>query len=116
MASNKTRRPALNVDINELDGILNEASERPITQSEGAKLREAIHAMAERLTGELSSEKAKVLFGVDQADTSADGESECVEESHAPAPPKAAKPKGHGRNPASAFRGAKQIPVSNPEV
>ena len=116
MASNKTRRPALNVDINELDGILNEASERPITQSEGAKLREAIHAMAERLTGELSSEKAKVLFGVDQADTSAYGESECAEESHAPAPSTAAKPKGHGRNPASAFRGAKQIPVPNPEV
>ena len=116
MASKKTRRPALNVDINELDSILNQASERPITESEGAKLREAIHAMAERLAGELSSEKAKTLFGVGQ-DADSDESVEAVGEIAQPrAAAAASKSKGHGRNPASAFRGAKQIPVSNPEV
>ena len=45
------KRPRLDIQVEELDQILNEARQGPLSEPQYQKLKTAIHAMAEALLG-----------------------------------------------------------------
>jgi len=45
-----TMRRRIDVNLEELDQIIDRSTQAPLSESEGQKLKTAIHAMAERLS------------------------------------------------------------------
>lgn len=92
------KRRVVEVNLQVLDGIVDAARTRTLSEEEGVTLKTALHDMAQGLMPSLKSEKFNKLL-----------------ERHRPQPPKeeADKPKapGHGRNGAAAFTGATRVPV-----
>jgi hypothetical protein len=52
-----TRRRRVDVNLEELDQIIDRSQRAPLSESEGEKLKTALHAMAERLQQKRSTEK-----------------------------------------------------------
>ncbi len=99
------RRPVIEVNLNELDGIVDAAVERPITTEDAGKLKSALHAMAQLLPPEpRTSEKTAEVLPSDESQAGEVGE------------PKPKKRRGHGRNGASAYTGATQVALKNGEL
>jgi transposase len=95
-----TMRHRINVDLDELDQIIDRSTHAPLSESEGQKLKTALHALAERLAQKRSTEKTKAVLPqnappVDQ-----------------PNPGESAR-HGHGRNGAAAFTGAHRVTVAH---
>jgi hypothetical protein len=93
------KRKLIEVNLEELDRIVEEAATRPLTEVEQAKLKNAIHAMAQKLVPARTSEKIKDIFEKLKSNSKkrAEGESS----------------PGHGRNGAAAYTGAETIEVPN---
>ena len=89
-----TRRRRVDVNLEELDQIIDRSQRAPLSESEGEKLKTALHAMAERLLQKRSTEKTSAVLPPDTAPAGKPDTSESA-------------PAGHGRNPAAAFGGAK---------
>src|ERR1700693_5490741 len=90
-----TMRRRLDVNLEELDQIIDRSTRAPLSQSEGQKLKTAIHAMAERLSSKRTTEKTSAVLPQDAApDKPETGES---------------TPAGHGRRSAAAFSGATRV-------
>jgi transposase len=96
----KRKTPCRPVDVNveELDRIIDDARTAPLSEADSRKLKTALHALAEHLA-ERKTEKTSAVFG----------------DAEAPAPEtlqaKAERASGHGRNGAAAYRGAKRIVI-----
>ena len=90
-----TKRQRVDVNLDELDQIIDRGQRAPLSESEGEKLKTAIHAMAERLQQKRSTEKTSAVLPPDAAPT---GKPDTSESAAA----------GHGRNRAAAFGGAKR--------
>jgi transposase len=93
----KPFRRWIEVNLDELDRIIDRGTNAPLSEADGQKIKAALHAMAERLTGNRSTEKTAAILPK-------------------PAAPVAAKepateepPVGHGRNGAVAFTGADKV-------
>jgi transposase len=95
----KTRR-RIDVNLDELDQIIDRSTRAPLSESEGQKLKTALHAMAERLLGKRSTEKTSALLPRDSAPANQPETGESA-------------PGGHGRNPAVAFRGANKVVIAH---
>jgi transposase len=95
-------RKRVEVNLEELDQIIDRGMRTPLNQSEGQKLKTALHAMAERLSWKRSTEKTSAV--VDQPATGAP-----VEEPNTSAP----APAGHGRHGAAAFTGANRVSIAH---
>ena len=95
-------RSRMDVDLEELDGIIDGALRAPLSESDGRKLKTALHAMAERLVQQRTTEKAKAVLPKPEHLSSSDS---------ADTNDAAPEGKGHGRNGASAFTGAQKISV-----
>ena len=85
------RRRRIEVNLEELDQIIDRGTHAPLSESEGKKLKTALHAMAERLSWKRSTEKTSAV----------------VEQAAAAAPTAKRKPgdttaAGHGRHGAAA--------------
>jgi hypothetical protein len=90
-----TMRRRIEVNLEELDQIIERSTRAPLSESEGQKLKTAIHAMAERLWWKPTTEKTSAFLPQDAApDKSETGES---------------TPAGHGRHNAAAFSGAARV-------
>jgi transposase len=94
---NKAARRRIEVNLEELDRIIDHGTRAPISESDGQKIKAALHAMADRLTPKRSTEKTSAIL---------------------PKPvPKPAAPavgedsSGHGRNGAAAFAGATRVTI-----
>lgn len=98
-----TRRRRIDVNLDELDQIIDRGQRAPLSESEGEKLRTALHAMAERLMQNRSTEKTRAVL---LPDTPPAGKPDASESA----------PAGHGRNPAAAFRGANKVAVPHPAL
>jgi len=98
-----TRRRRVDVNLDELDQIIDRGQRAPLSESEGEKLKTALHAMAERLQQKRSTEKTGAVLPPDTAPAGKPDASESV-------------PVGHGRNPAAAFRGANKVAVAHPTL
>jgi len=90
----------IDVDLDELDQIIDRGTHAPLSESEGKKLKTALHALAGGLAQKRSTEKTKAVLPqnappVDQLD-----------------PGKSAG-EGHGRNGAVAFTGAHRVAVAH---
>lgn len=107
----KGKRKKVEVDVKELDSILDQAVEKPLSQAEADKLRQAIHAMAERiLADQRSSEKLDKMIN-EVADKDADGKPKEVN-LPPPKPPRSNKGPGrHGRTGADAYTAAARVSI-----
>ncbi len=94
-----TMKRRIDVNLDELDQIIDRSTRAPLSESEGQKLKTALHAMAERLVRKRNTEKTSaVLPDAAQAGKPETGES---------------APAGHGRNGAAAFTGANKVAVAH---
>jgi transposase len=98
-----TRRRRVEVNLEELDQIIDRSQRAPLSESEGEKLKTALHAMAERLQQKRSTEKTSAVLPPDTTPTGTSDASESA-------------PAGHGRNPATAFHGATKVAVTHPTL
>ena len=90
-----TMRRRIEVNLEELDQIIDRSTQAPLSESEGQKLKTAIHAMAERLSSKRNTEKTSAVLAQDAVpDKPSAGES---------------TPAGHGRHSANAFSGAARV-------
>ena len=95
------KRPRMEVNLDEPDRVLDHAREVPLSEPDYEKLKSALHALAGMLPQPRLSEKTKAV----------------LEQPETPAPEKDAKPaKGHGRNGAQSYTGAKKIVVTHPTM
>jgi transposase len=115
------------VCMEDLEGILERAKTTPLTEEECAKLHEALETLMylTDLVGNKDttiSRLRKILFGASTEKTrnilaKESGKGETPAEGRPAASPEAQqeeeKPKGHGRNGAAAFTGAKRVPVAH---
>jgi transposase len=101
MKSNSSRS-RMDVNLEELDEIIDGALRAPLSESDGRKLKTALHAMAERLLRQRTTEKTKAVLPKPQRLSHREGD----DADHA-------EPgvKGHGRNGASTFTGAARVTV-----
>jgi transposase len=95
------KRPRMDVNLEELDQIIERGTHAPLSESEGQKLKGALHALAGMLPQPRSTEKTSAVLP--QPET--------------PAPENDAEPaRGHGRNGAESYTGAKKVAVPHPTL
>jgi len=99
------KRRRIDVNLTELDQLLDQAREAPLSEPDCNKIKTALHTLAQLLAPRTTEKTNKVV----QPST--------AEES---APPPSGqnkeKPNGHGRNPASAYTGANKVPIAHAEL
>jgi transposase len=100
----RAQRRRVDVNVEELDRIIDDARSAPLSEADSQKLKTALHALAERLLPHPKTEKTTAVFG--DAETSAPEN-----------PPEEAGPSsGHGRNGAAAYRGAHKIHITHAKL
>jgi transposase len=102
----KKKAPRRRVDVNveELDRIIDDARSAPLSEADSQKLKTALHALAERLLPHPKTEKTNAVFGD-------------VKTSAPENPPAEAGPaSGHGRNGAAAYRGADKVHITHAKL
>jgi transposase len=97
----KARRVRVEVNLGELDQIIERGRQAPLSESDGKKLKAALHAMAERLSSNRSTEKTRAVLEPSQA----------LATTQVPTSTKSPHPAGHGRHSAATFSGAARIAV-----
>jgi transposase len=90
----------VDVNLDELDQIIDRSTREPLSESEGQKLKTALHAMAERLLRKRNTEKTSAVLPPDGTPAGAPETHESV-------------PAGHGRNRAAAFQGANRVAIAH---
>ena len=95
------KRKRVDVNLEELDQIIDRGTHAPLSESEGEKLKRALHALAGMLPAPRTTEKTSRVL--EQPETP-------------PAKTMADPPPGHGRNGASSYTGAKKVAVPHPEL
>ena len=93
-------RRRVDVNLDELDQIIDRSTRAPLSESEGQKLKTALHAMAERLLRKRNTEKTSAVLPPDGTPAGAPETNESV-------------PAGHGRNSAAAFNGANRVAIAH---
>ncbi len=91
-----TMRRRVEVNLDELDQIIDRGTRAPLSESEGLKLKTALHAMAEKLVRKRNTEKTSAVLPPEAAPA---GAAESGESASA----------GHGRHGATAFTGARRV-------
>ena len=96
------KRPRVEVNLGELDQLLDQACEAPLSETDSAKIKNALHTLADVLAARRSSEKTREVAGVS-----------------VPEAPRAVnkedKSAGHGRTAAASYEGARKVAVAHPE-
>lgn len=93
----------MEVNVEELDRILDRATQAPISQSDCQKVKAAVHAMAERLRPKRNTEKTDTILEKPAAAMATAKEQKADE----------AGSSGHGRNRADAFTGASRVAIAH---
>ena len=106
-------RPRIEVNLQELDQVLEEARQAPLSEDDYQKLKTALHALAEWARSR-STEKTKAVLGETEDRSKADADTPGL--SGAPGDKPAGASPGHGRNGAEAFRGAKRVEIAHPKL
>ena len=98
----KSSRRHIDVNVEELDRILDGATQALMSKSDCEKVKAAVHAMAERLRPKRSTEKTSTVVQEPGALASE------------PKPNSGdAAPSGHGRNSAALFTGANRVAIAH---
>lgn len=96
----KRKQRRVQVDLQELDGIVESTRERVLDDKERATLHTALHEMAAHVAARNNTEKTKAVIPGPAEPPPARDRKEPV--------------RGHGRNGADAFTGAERVPVPHP--
>jgi hypothetical protein len=97
----KSFRYRIDVNVEELDRILDEATQTPMTKPDCQKVKAAVHAMAERLRPKRSTEKTSTVIDRPAASPGALQKQNTGDSA----------PSGHGRNSAAVFTSANRVTV-----
>jgi transposase len=89
----------IEVNLEELDRIIDHGTRAPLSESDGQKIKFALHAMADRLTPKRSTEKTSAVLP------------KPAPKSFVPADGEGCSAAGHGRNGAAAFVGATRVTI-----
>jgi transposase len=101
------KRPRVDVNLSELDQLLDQARQAPLSAPDCNKIKTTIHKLVELLTARRrKSEKTRTVVDAAGTDAAA-GESP---------DPTEKKSNGHGRTPASAYADATRVPVPHPNL
>jgi transposase len=106
---NEMKRARRRVDVNlqELDEVLDQARQAPLSEPDYQKLKGALHTLVELLAFSRSTEKTStVLAEIPGAAPSQEGSSETQQHSRV----------GHGRNSAAAFTGAEKVSIRDTKL
>ncbi len=106
-------RPRIEVNLEELDQVLAEARQAPLSEDDYQKLKTALHALAEWARSR-STEKTKAVLGETADRSKADADTSGL--SDTPGGKPAGTSPGHGRNGAEAFRAAQKVEIAHPEL
>ena len=98
----KSARRRMDVNLDELDRVLDGARQAPLNDADYKKIKDALHAMAELLVQPRSTEKTSAVL-----------EEEGPRKAAAQQDVHASRPAGHGRNPATAFAGARKVEIAH---
>lgn len=101
-----TPRQRIEVNVDQLDRVLDEARQAPLSEEDYQLLKTTLHAMADRLRPAQRSEKMSQLFGERKPSPSESSEGQSAEQ-------KPDTPAGHGRNGAEAFSSARQVKIAH---
>ncbi len=101
-----TPRPRIEVNVEELDRVLDQARQAPLSEADYLTLKTTFHALIDRIRPSTKTEKTCALFG--------DQEAPAPERAQPEAEPD--KPAGHGRNRASAFTGARKVDIAHQKL
>ncbi len=99
-----TRR--IDVNLEELDHVLDEARQAPLSDADYDKLKNALHALAAMVVRPRNSEKTNAVLPLPQNTEAAKPN---TKESGTPPP-------GHGRNGADAFHNARKVNIAHPTL
>ncbi len=99
----KARRRRVDVNLDELDRVLDQAREEPLSETDCEKVKSALHALAAMLVRPRNTEKTGAVL----PDTEASESTAAPPENHPP---------GHGRNGARHFAGAEKIAIAHPQL
>ena len=106
-------RPRIEVNLEELDQVLEEARQAPLSEDDYQKLKTALHALAEWARSR-STEKTKAVLGETEDRPKAGADTPGL--SGIPGVEPAGASPGHGRNGAEAFREAKKVEIAHPKL
>ena len=93
-------RPRIEVNLDELDRIIDRGTRAPLSEAEAQNLKTALHAMAEKLIRNRSTEKTSAVLPPDAKPAEQPDAQRSVSA-------------GHGRHGAVAFTGANRVSISH---
>jgi transposase len=100
------KRPRIDVNLGELDQLLDQAQQAPMSAPDSHKIKSTLHTLVELLAAKRRTEKTSAVVGTAGGDATPPEPSDSAEK----------KSNGHGRNPASAYAGATKVPVPHPNL
>jgi len=103
----KRTRPRVDVNLQELDEVLDQARQAPLSEPDYQKIKDALHTLVELLAPVRSTEKTNAVLP--ELAEAVPGERASTEDQQ---PPKL----GHGRNAAAAFSGAKKMGIQHAKL
>ena len=101
----KRTRPHVDINLQELDQVLDQARQAPLSEPDYQKIKDTLHTLVELLAPARNTEKTSAVLPK---------AAEAVEQT-ADTNTQQAKP-GHGRNAAAAFSGAHKVTVQHAEL
>ena len=90
------KRPRMDVNLEELDRVLDQARQAPLSETDYEKLKNALHALVGMLPPPRTTEKTKAVLGQPETPARENGSRTAC---------------GHGRNGASSYTGAQKVAV-----
>ena len=100
------KRRRIDVNLGELDQLLDQAVQAPLSEPDCHKIKTTLHTLVEMLAAKRSTEKTSAVVGAGGSEATATEPAGAAEK----------KANGHGRNPASAYTGATKVPVPHPSL
>ena len=100
------KRPRIDVNLGELDQLLDQAQQAPLSEPDCHKIKTTLHTLVEMLVAKRSTEKTRAVVGATGSEAAATEPGGSAEK----------KANGHGRNPASAYAGATKVSVPHPNL
>ena len=100
------KRPRIDVNLGELDQLLDQAQQVPLSEPDCHKIKTTLHTLVEMLVAKRSTEKTRAVVGTTGSKAAATEPAASTEK----------KANGHGRTAASAYTGAAKVAVSHPNL
>ena len=100
------KRPRIDVNLSELDQLLDQAQQAPLSEPDCNKIKTTLHTLVEMLAAKRNTEKTRSVVGAADSDAAATEAAASAEK----------KANGHGRIPASAYAGATKVAVPHPSL